>query len=829
MFVTSSRDEALQTRDSPKRGGSPWRWLRRGWVLNLSWRFRGLSERIWISVVKAAAMVAVVFLGGLAAGSGVLGSAGTGTTIGFDGVAVGASVSDQYDARAVNFQQGIIGNNVYCYPMVRQVPPGDAESGDRVAEISCANGEFPDSAVRGTLKRATQTISVRGGSFADPENPGATAQMTLNAYDANGLLVGSNTETVSEGHGFHTLLQVSSATANIVAFDVVSDSARLGIDDLVFDAPPAACVHVATRQQLVDAIAAGSRCVYVADKARIDLALGDNRTGAPDYEIHVPDGVTLESGRSPTRPGGLLYMSHAVRIQKVMLDLAGNTHLTGLRLTGFTANGTSPRDDTSGVRIAEVDDVVVDNNDISGWPNAGVFVYSAPNTRASVGRIRISDNLIHNNEGQDLGYGVVVGEGTGNALIERNVFSRNRHDIGGGNRSPHAGYIARWNFVLQPGWIDPLCNCYGGHFDFHGSIESTGWVGGAAGEYIEIRSNTIRGDQQVHSWSHKRAAFDIRGTPTDRAIFEDNVVVHPSENDAVVVSGVCGFLCDYRDRAWLKAEHKLFIRSNSYGVPAEAALAAGHFDGDGCTDAFQANGTAWWYSPCGSGAWRFLRPSTLRLNQLALGDFNDDGMTDVFTQSGDRWLVSDRGSGPLLPLPAGSSIPMSSYRFGDFDGDGTTDVFRTNGHQWYYSQAGATHWLQLQTSPSRLTSSASATSTATPGATSSASPTTSGPSPTAAPRPGSGSTRRSRPTSQNSSSPTSTATARPTSLAATTAPGKSPGTEPQPGNHSTSDVHIYTRSPGCCSATSTATNTPTPSSITSSSATSSQAQAQARS
>lgn len=229
----------------------------------------------------------------------------------FDDLAPGTAVTNQYDNQGVDFKNGIIGSSVYCYPVVTQVPSGQAQSGDQAAGISCANGEFPDSSIRGTLKSPTATISVYGGYFADPNNPGGSEQITLKAYDSGGNLVGSNTQMVTEGQGFHTLLQVISSSTDIVDFDVSSSYPDLGIDNLTFGTPtPPGCDRVSTRRQLIDGLNAGYSCVFVDNNARIDLAqVGDNRPGAPDYVVHVPEGVTLESGRSPTVAGGLLYMS----------------------------------------------------------------------------------------------------------------------------------------------------------------------------------------------------------------------------------------------------------------------------------------------------------------------------------------------------------------------------------------------------------------------------------------------------------------------------------------------------------------------------------------
>jgi hypothetical protein len=271
------------------------------------------------------------------------------------------------------------------------------------------------------------------------------------------------------------------------------------------------------------------------------------------------------------------------------------------------------------------------------------------------------------------------------------VASDGSLDTSGTTADP-PGYLAELNFFLKPG---PTCGGhYNQHFDQHGSVKSNDWDGGWAGQYIKISNNTIRGAQHYGFLNHlERPAFDLRGTPSDRDIFADNAVTQGG-NYAVKVEGA--------DAGQLENEGKLHIYHNRYDFNTANDLAVGNFGNDGCSDVFQANGTAWWYSPCGSGAWRFLNASRLTLNRLALGDFNGDGNTDVFTQSGDKWLVSYNGTGPWTQLPAGSNIPMSQYRFGDFNGDGKTDIFRTNGHQWFYSSGGATSWIPLQTSSLRI-------------------------------------------------------------------------------------------------------------------------------
>jgi hypothetical protein len=509
------------------------------------------------------------------------------------------------------------------------------------------------------------------------------------------------------------------------------------------------CDDVLTGQDLVDALGSGCKRIYIDDRAHdpgrpgIDLAYmslhaasyagygalntyGDSLRAV----LNIPDGVTLESDRSARHAGALLYMSQNLMYPKAMLALRTGDRVTGLRLHGYSFGRGGDESYTIGDKYGTTNGVdvsapyvLIDNNDIAGWPGSGVGVHDVhygnwppfggvPNEPrpprhsredaylTSLARqVHITNNFIHNNVGCTDGYGVVVGGDSAFALIDRNVFDYNKHDVAG-DGTAGSGFIASSNLTLTDG-----VECrgdsgngsltYGGHFDMHGTAggEGSGHVGGTAGTYIEIRNNAIRGDQRFHihlghAFDH-RAAFDIRGTPTDKAIFAGNVT-EASDGDAVAVSGP--------DQDSLEHHGKLVISGNHYSVNTSGDLAIGDFDGDGCSDAFLPTGAVWVYSPCGKGAWRYLNTSGYRLNQLLFGDFNGDGKTDVFTQKGDRWYASYGATTPFKPLPAGSNIPMSGYRIGDFNGDGKADIFRANGSRWYYSNGGATPWIALATS-----------------------------------------------------------------------------------------------------------------------------------
>jgi hypothetical protein len=451
-----------------------------------------------------------------------------------------------------------------------------------------------------------------------------------------------------------------------------------------------ACPLVRTAKELVDKVAERYTCIYVEDTATIDLTeVNDERVSDQGSILVIPEGVTLMSGRSPTRLGGMLEMKRYRKDKISMLKLGENARVTGLRLRGYNQRDTKFRDDeTSAIFTERAGGVVVENNEIFGWPKAAVFAQFSPTDGRAVPRI--SGNFLHHNVQCGRGYGVVVGHG-GFANIDRNVFDYNRHDVAGVADDDN-GYVAELNFSLTSA---PTCpgtvgRYYNQHYDMHGTGEDG--YGGTAGLRIEVRRNTIRGAQKYYV-TKRRPAFMLRGTPADKAIFAENAVPHGSRlgsRGAVRVAGT--------DGDGLVKRHKLVIENNRLCVDTASEVAVGDFNGDGRDDVFQSVGTLWMYAPSGLREWHFLNESKLRLERLGLGDFDGDGKTDVFSHQGGRWLVSYGGTSGWTPLAAGSGIAVDRYHFGDFDGDRKTDVFWTNGSRWFYSSAGATGWQPLAAS-----------------------------------------------------------------------------------------------------------------------------------
>jgi IPT/TIG domain len=192
------------------------------------------AHPIW-GLIRAAGVAALVVTWALLAAGAA--AAATTTTLGFDDLAPGTVVSNQYDAQGVDFQSGIIGINVYCHPVITAVAAGQAQSGNQVADASCANGEFPDSSIYGILSDSAQHVSVYAGFTPTFSSPPASAAVTLDGYDVLGNIVATSTVAVPTDAGTHTLISVASSSPNIVAFDVTSNAPSVSVDDLTFDNP----------------------------------------------------------------------------------------------------------------------------------------------------------------------------------------------------------------------------------------------------------------------------------------------------------------------------------------------------------------------------------------------------------------------------------------------------------------------------------------------------------------------------------------------------------------------------------------------------------------
>jgi RHS repeat-associated protein len=138
--------------------------------------------------------------------------------------------------------------------------------------------------------------------------------------------------------------------------------------------------------------------------------------------------------------------------------------------------------------------------------------------------------------------------------------------------------------------------------------------------------------------------------------------------------------------------------SNGFGVPftvgaetdfwKDAALTAGDWNADGCSDVFQLSSV--WVSNCAGG---FTAVPTGAVGAaydtygnatILATDWDGDGRTDLLYVTGGNawWVVRSTGTGAAAAVATGMSAPKQTAWFGlDQDGDGQSDLgYRDDGH-----------------------------------------------------------------------------------------------------------------------------------------------------
>lgn len=473
--------------------------------------------------------------------------------------------------------------------------------------------------------------------------------------------------------------------------------------------PPRVLVRVQSPAELEDTLRSGFVGVVLVPRgASWDMS---GRT-----EIPVRSGLSLigERGNLCSRP--TLYTNTKSSEHSVFKILGNDVQVEGIHFRGPAAGNRTPGAYVNAILVV-VDRmnrlgqrILIRDNEFDEWTGSGVGVSAAAPmnvrstaeydtswprpTRADAELVRIEGNYLHHNAMDGGGHGVTV-EGGVYATVWGNVFNYNRHAVASDGYA-YGGYIARFNYVLQGGFMQG--NFWNQHFDVHGTEldengQNTGY-GGTSGEYFEIAFNTIRGEQSYYVLK-TRPAFMLRGTPTKGARFDANIVVHDDLDAAVSLKGG-------KNDIGIGEDHDKFkfgAAGNRFDTDYSGELATGDFDGDRRTDVFVATGTAWYVSRAGVEPWQFLHASDKRVAQLGFADMDNDGITDVVWRAPNGQLgYLKSGAGAVVPITT-SSAPISELRFGDFDGDAKTDIFRreTNG-QWLIWYGRTRTWTPAQSS-----------------------------------------------------------------------------------------------------------------------------------
>jgi hypothetical protein len=446
------------------------------------------------------------------------------------------------------------------------------------------------------------------------------------------------------------------------------------------------------------------------------------RDGQPLAYIPVRSGIELvgERGALGSRP--LLYTDYRAEGYPLFVIEDNDVRVEGLHLRGPYRPGDRKKELPAIHGITVIQDaatgrgrrIVISGNEIEGFNSAVEIAgtihsdYPADYDQACEPRpcphpepgdaalVRVERNYIHNNAMQGGGYGVVV-DGGGYATVEGNVFAFNNHSVAAGGGA-YSGYVARFNYVLRGVLTFGSDDTYPHSFDVHGRGQAGEgkFQGGPAGTYFDVSFNAVLGEQDYGFLGRlTRAAFALRGRPAQGAQFAGNVLAHDDFDEAVKLrAGNDDGLDEDRPGTF-----NLHSGGNRYDTDYSTELATGDFDGDGRTDIFVANGTAWFYSRAGIRPWEYLRPSNKRVGELAFADIDNDGVTDVLYRdpAGRLGYVKSGTAAPVTPLTY-LPVAIRDLRFGDFDGDRLTDMFYTRRKQWQVWYGGTRTWTPRQTS-----------------------------------------------------------------------------------------------------------------------------------
>ncbi|CAG0951391.1 MAG: hypothetical protein OIN86_08545 [Candidatus Methanoperedens sp.] len=288
---------------------------------------------------------------------------------------------------------------------------------------------------------------------------------------------------------------------------------------------------VSTKTELLSAlsgaVAGAGEIIYVDDNANIDL------TG--ESNIVLKANVTLASGRGTgSSTGGRLFTT-SYPSTALFITSGANVRVTGLNIIG--PNPTQSGSLTHGI-YTKYANLEVDNNEISGWPFAGIYFTSG----AYNGYVH--HNYIHHSQREGYGYGVELASGPNSLLVEANIFDYYRHAIAAVG-DIDGSYEFRYNTLLS--------HTTDGAIDRHGT---SGGDGGYAGYDTLIHHNTVMVTNDY--------AVSIRGQPYHEGRVYNNWFYRANSDGAIEIMNYAGTRVNSGSNT--NPIPNLYITDNWYGA-----------------------------------------------------------------------------------------------------------------------------------------------------------------------------------------------------------------------------------------------------------------------
>jgi len=254
--------------------------------------------------------------------------------------------------------------------------------------------------------------------------------------------------------------------------------------------------------------------IFINGAAVIDLS--------DQPKLHVKTGVKIISDRGDKgSKGALLYTNNPKAFP--LFECGSYVNFVGLRIMGndndiyhkgikkgndFRANTYGPGI-TQGIR-SSYNNLLIENCELSGWTHTAILITGK--------NAKIIYSYIHHNRRHGLGYGINVDGGS--ATIEGNLFDYNRHSIAStGVRG--SSYTVEYNVFLENGTSHVI--------DVHGGKDRKDNTN-IAGDYFIVANNYFR------LKPNSSEAFVIRGVPTKKADFSNNIIEVYNKNKSANIN-----------------------------------------------------------------------------------------------------------------------------------------------------------------------------------------------------------------------------------------------------------------------------------------------------